>query len=161
MELRGELLNKNFHFYFSKKWQFLFESFSRTSSLLEIDIQSTKDIRKDYNWREKLFCIIILFQQFLKQKSYEAKYNVDLVKDAQSGQTKFVQREKDELDEHVDNLKAKKLAKKGIIVKSKEEKRKEKRLKEKEKRMKKKRKSFKQMQLKEEFDDTPEQLGTI
>merc|ERR1711993_9464 len=40
----------------------------------------------------------------------------------------------------------------------KEEKRKEKRLKEKEKRMKKKRKSFKQMQLKEEFDDTPEQL---
>ena len=108
-----------------------------------------------------MICIIILFQQFLKQKSYEAKYNVDLVKDAQSGQTKFVQREKDELDEHVDNLKAKKLAKKGIIVKSKEEKRKEKRLKEKEKRMKKKRKSFKQMQLKEEFDDTPEQLGTI
>ena len=107
------------------------------------------------------FCIIILFQQFLKQKSYEAKYNVDLVKDTQSGQTKFVQREKDELDEHVDNLKAKKLAKKGIIVKSKEEKRKEKRLKEKEKRMKKKRKSFKQIQLKEEFDDTPEQLGTI
>merc|ERR1711881_145411 len=90
--------------------------------------------------------------QFLHQKQYEAKFNVDVVQDDKSGQTKFVEREKDELDEHVDKLKAKKLAKKGIIKRSKEEKRKEKRLKEKEKRQKKKRKSFKQMQLKEEFD---------
>ena len=95
----------------------------------------------------------------MKQKSYEAKYNVDLVRDEQSGKTKFVEREKDELDEHVNKLKAKKLEKKGIVLKSKEEKRKERRLKEKEKRMKKKRRLFKQMQNKEEdFDDSPERL---
>merc|ERR1712083_174514 len=71
--------------------------------------------------------------QFLHQKQYEAKYNVDLVQDEQNGQTKFVEREKDELDEHVHKLKAKKLEKKGIVLRTKEEKRKEKRLKEKEK----------------------------
>merc|ERR1711902_254 len=47
-------------------------------------------------------------EQFMKQKSYEAKYNVDLVRDEQSGKTKFVEREKDELDEHVNKLKARK-----------------------------------------------------
>ena len=36
MEIREELANKNFHFYCSKKGQFLFESFSRISILLEI-----------------------------------------------------------------------------------------------------------------------------
>ena len=97
----------------------------------------------------------------MKQKSYEAKYNVDLVRDEQSGKTKFVEREKDELDEHVNQLKAKKLEKKGIVLKSKEEKRKERRLKEKEKRMKKSngvlKNVFKQIQHKEEdFDDSPE-----
>merc|ERR1712228_892071 len=64
--------------------------------------------------------------QFLRQKEYEAKYNVDLVQDEQNGQTKFVEREKDELDEHVHKLKAKKLEKKGIVLRTKEEKRKEK-----------------------------------
>ena len=105
--------------------------------------------------------LVFDFQQFLKQKSYEAKYNVDLVRDEQSGKTKFVEREKDELDEHVNKLKAKKLEKKGIVLKSKEEKRKERRLKEKEKRMKKSngvlKNVFKQIQHKEEdFDDSPE-----
>merc|ERR1712012_49029 len=66
-------------------------------------------------------------QQFLQQKQYEAKYNVDLIQDAENGKTKFVEREKDELDEHMQKLKTEKLAKKGIVVKSKEEKRKEKR----------------------------------
>jgi hypothetical protein len=33
----------------------------------------------------------------MKQKEYEAKYDVDLVKDPESGKTKFVQREKDEV----------------------------------------------------------------
>jgi len=44
--------------------------------------------------------------QFLKQKTYEAKYNVDLVQD-ESGQTKFVQREKDELQLEQEKLKVK------------------------------------------------------
>ena len=99
-------------------------------------------------------------QQFLQQKQYEAKYNVDLVQDAENGKTKFVEREKDELDEHMQKLKTEKLAKKGILVKSKEEKRKERRLKEKEKRLKKKRRAFKKMQEEEEedFDDEPEKV---
>ena len=99
-------------------------------------------------------------QQFLQQKQYEAKYNVDLVQDAENGKTKFVEREKDELDEHMQKLKTEKLAKKGIVVKSKEEKRKQKRLKEKEKRLKKKRRAFKKMQEEEEedFDDEPEKV---
>ena len=93
----------------------------------------------------------------MKQKSYEAKYNVDLVQDQDTGKTKFVQREKDELQLEQEKLKAKKLEKKGIIVKSKEDKRKEKRLKEKEKRMKKKRRAFKQ--INEDFDNTPEEVA--
>ena len=99
-------------------------------------------------------------EQFLQQKQYEEKYNVDLVQDEENGKTKFVEREKDELDEHMHQLKAKKMAKKGIVLKSKEEKRKEKRLKEKEKRLKKKRKSYKKMQEEEEedFDDEPEKV---
>ena len=99
-------------------------------------------------------------EQFLQQKAYEAKYNIDLVQDEENGKTKFVEREKDELDEHMHKLKAEKLAKKGIVLKSKEEKRKEKRLKEKEKRLKKKRKSYKKMQEEEEedFDDEPEKI---
>ena len=99
-------------------------------------------------------------EQFLQQKAYEAKYNIDLVQDETNGKTKFVEREKDELDEHMHKLKAEKLAKKGIVLKSKEEKRKEKRLKEKEKRLKKKRKSYKKMQEEEEedFDDEPEKI---
>jgi len=51
--------------------------------------------------------------QFMRQKEYEAKFNVDIVQDAQNGKTKFVEREKDEIDEHVEKLKAKKLEKKG------------------------------------------------
>ena len=99
----------------------------------------------------------------MKQKSYEAKYNVDLVQDQDTGKTKFVQREKDELQIEQEKLKAKKLEKKGIIVKSKEDKRKERRLKEKEKRMKKKRKNFKQNQINEDFggiyQNTPEEVS--
>ena len=59
----------------------------------------------------------------------------------------------------MDKLKNEKLAKKGIVVRTKEEKRKEKRLKEKEKRLKKKRKSFKKSQeADEDFDDVPEKV---
>ena len=95
----------------------------------------------------------------MRQKEYEAKYNVDLVQDEQNGKTKFVEREKDELDEHVEKLKAKKLEKKGIVLKTKEEKRKEKRLKEKEKRHKKKRKLCKQEDKAQEFDDFSDKVN--
>lgn len=95
----------------------------------------------------------------MTQKNYEAKYNVDLVKDQESGKTKFIEREKDELDEHADSLKAKKLAKKGIVKRSKEEKRAERRLKEKEKRQKKKRRLHKQKQTEhEDFNDLNDQV---
>jgi len=96
--------------------------------------------------------------QFLHQKQYEAKFNVELVQDEKNGQAKYVEREKDELDEHVDKLKAKKLEKKGIVKRSKEEKRKEKRLKEKEKRQKKKRRLYKQQEKEQEFDDFSDQV---
>ena len=93
-------------------------------------------------------------QQFLKQKQYEAKFNVDLVQDPESGHTKFIEREKDELEEHVDSIRAKKLAKKGIVLKTKEEKRALRRQKEKEKKLKKKRRAFKQNQKQaEDFND--------
>ena len=53
----------------------------------------------------------------------------------------------------MEKLKAKKLEKKGIVFRTKEEKRKEKRLKEKEKRQKKKRRLYKQQEKEQEFDD--------
>ena len=82
-----------------------------------------------------------------------------MVQDSENGKTKFIQREKDEIEDHMDKLKSEKLAKKGIVVKSKEEKRQQKRLKEKEKRMKKKRRAFKKMQeAEEDFDDEPEKV---
>jgi hypothetical protein len=37
------------------------------------------------------------FQQFLKQRNYEAKYNIDLVEDPNTGKTTFVDRPKDEV----------------------------------------------------------------
>ena len=44
---------------------------------------------------------LIILQQFMKQKEYEAKFNVDLVQDPQSGKTKFIEREKDEVCTYV------------------------------------------------------------
>ena len=38
----------------------------------------------------------ILSQAFLKQRNYEAKYNIDLVQDPETGKTSFVDRPKDE-----------------------------------------------------------------
>ncbi len=42
---------------------------------------------------------LILFwtQQFLKQRNYEAKYNIDLVEDPKTGKTTFVDRPKDQV----------------------------------------------------------------
>ena len=96
----------------------------------------------------------LLFQQFLHKKEYEAKFNVDCVEDENTGKTKFVDRQKDELDDHVEKLKAKEFKKKtGIVKRSKEEKRKAKRLDEKEKRQKKKRRLYKQNEKQDEQDE--------
>ena len=82
-----------------------------------------------------------------------------MVQDSENGKTKFIEREKDEIENHMDKLKNEKLAKKGIVVKTKEEKRQQKRLKEKEKRQKKKRRAFKKLQeAQEDFDDEPEKV---
>lgn len=100
----------------------------------------------------------------IDRKHYEDKYDVEAELDIETGETRFKERQKDEvrktyrskypdissnfsckIDEEMDKIKAKKLAKKGIIVKSKEEKRKLKRLKEKEKKLKKKRRLRKQL----------------
>ena len=59
----------------------------------------------------------------------------------------------------MEKLKAKKLEKKGIVFKTKEEKRKEKRLKEKEKRQKKKRRLYKQQEKEQEFDDFSDKVS--
>lgn len=92
--------------------------------------------------------------QFLHKKEYEAKFNVDCVEDENTGKTKFVDRQKDELDDHVEKLKAKEFKKKtGIVKRSKEEKRKAKRLDEKEKRQKKKRRLYKQNEKQDEQDE--------
>ena len=37
-------------------------------------------------------------QQFLKQRNYEAKFNIDLVEDPNTGKTTFVDRPKDEVN---------------------------------------------------------------
>ena len=59
----------------------------------------------------------------------------------------------------MEKLKAKKLEKKGIVFRTKEEKRKEKRLKEKEKRQKKKRRLYKQQEKEQEFDDFSDKVS--
>ena len=42
--------------------------------------------------------LIFHFQQFLKQRNYEAKFNIDLVEDPNTGKTTFVDRPKDEVN---------------------------------------------------------------
>ena len=49
MELRDKLSNKNSHLYWRKKWQFLFESFSRSSILLYI----VENWRTKCQWHKK------------------------------------------------------------------------------------------------------------
>ncbi|XP_059096734.1 coiled-coil domain-containing protein 137-like [Tigriopus californicus] len=78
-------------------------------------------------------------QGVLKRKDYEKKFDVEVHDDPETGQTMVQDRPKDDLEEEIAAKKRAKLAKKGIVVRSKEEKRKIKRLKEKEKKLKKKR----------------------
>jgi len=58
----------------------------RTSSILEVPLAFIR----------RLFSST-LFQQFIKQRNYEAKYNIDLVQDPNTGKTTFVDRPKDEV----------------------------------------------------------------
>ena len=76
-------------------------------------------------------------QSMKKRATFEEKYKVDVTMDP-SGQTKIVDREMDEVEKEIEKKKIEKLAKKGIIVKTKEEKRKAKREKEKLRKNKKK-----------------------
>lgn len=76
----------------------------------------------------------------LQRKEYENKFDVDVVDDPVTGKSIVKDREKDEIDQLIHSKKAAKLKKKkGIVVKTKEEKRAIRRLAEKEKRLKKKR----------------------
>jgi len=71
----------------------------------------------------------------LQRKKYEEKYDVDVFDNPETGQTDVKDRQKDEIDLEVDK---KRKTKKGVQIKSKEEKRQIRRAKEKEKKMKKK-----------------------
>jgi len=77
-------------------------------------------------------------QSMKKRAEFENKYKVDVQMD-QMGQSKVVEREKDEVELEIEKNKNAKLARKGIIVRSKEEKRKARR--EKERRRKNKNKT--------------------
>lgn len=81
----------------------------------------------------------------IEKKKYEDKYGVEVHHDVVTGEARITDRPKDEVDAEVEEARRKRLAKKGITVKSKEEKRQARRQKEKEKRMKKKRRLRKQL----------------
>jgi len=72
-----------------------------------------------------------------QQRSYENKFKVELRRDM-DGNTKMVEAEKDEVDQVLEDKKNKRLAKKGIVVKTKEEKRQKRREREKIRKLKKK-----------------------
>merc|ERR1719220_1532959 len=76
-------------------------------------------------------------QSMKKGATFEEKYKVDVKMDP-SGQTKIVDREMDEVEKEIEKKRIEKLAKKGIVVRTKEEKRKAKREKEKLRKNKKK-----------------------
>ena len=88
-------------------------------------------------------------QSMKKRAQFEEKYKVDVQMDS-SGETKIVDREMDEVDQEIEKKRIEKLAKKGIVVRTKEEKRKAKREKEKLRKMKKKGKSIEEQD--ENFD---------
>jgi len=75
-------------------------------------------------------------QSMKKRAAFEEKYKVD-VQMHSTGETKIVDREMDEVEKDVEKKRIDKLAKKGIVVRTKEEKRKAKQLKEKQRKMKK------------------------
>eukprot|EP00092_Neocalanus_flemingeri_P041802 GFUD01045530.1.p1 GENE.GFUD01045530.1~~GFUD01045530.1.p1 ORF type:complete len:296 (-),score=105.52 GFUD01045530.1:5-892(-) len=62
-------------------------------------------------------------QSMKKRALFEDKYKVDVQMDKETGQSRVVEREKDEVDLEIEKKRDAKLAKKGIVRKSKEEKR--------------------------------------
>jgi len=74
-------------------------------------------------------------QSMKKRAQFEDKYKVDVQMDG-TGKSKIVDREMDEVETEIEKKKIEKLAQKGIIRKTKEEKRKARRLREKERKNK-------------------------
>merc|ERR1719435_872354 len=74
-------------------------------------------------------------QSMKKRAQFEDKYKVDVQMD-ETGKSKIVDREMDEVETEIEKKKIEKLAQKGIIRKTKEEKRKARRLREKERKNK-------------------------
>lgn len=81
----------------------------------------------------------------IERSKYEDKYGVEVKQDEVTGETSVRDREKDEVELEAEQKRVERLAKKGIVVRTKEEKRQLRRLKEKEKRMKKKRRLRKKL----------------
>jgi len=90
-------------------------------------------------------------QSMKKRAQFEDKYKVDVQMD-ETGQTKVVDREKDEVDLELEKKKNEKLAQKGIVRKSKEEKRVARR--DREKKRKNKGKKTEETLEFEDFQDT-------
>lgn len=74
-------------------------------------------------------------QSMKKRAQFEDKYKVDVVMDG-TGKSTIVDREKDEVELEIEKKRNEKLAKKGIVVKSKEEKRQARREREKKRKNK-------------------------
>lgn len=90
-------------------------------------------------------------QSMKKRAQFEDKYKVD-VQTNETGQTQIVDREKDEVDIEIEKKKNEKLAQKGIVRRSKEEKRQARRQREKMRKNKKK-KSDENMDFNDYKDD--------
>ena len=99
----------------------------------------------------------------IERSKYEDKYGVEVKQDEVTGETRVRDREKDEVELAAEQERVKRLAKKGIVVRTKEEKRQLRRLKEKEKRMKKKRRLRKKLMTEdgEWQEERPKDFGDL
>jgi len=97
-------------------------------------------------------------QEMKSQRDYETKFKVEIQRD-QTGESRVVDAEVDEVDAEAFKLKKEKLAKKGIVVRSKEEKRKLRR--EREKARKNKGKKGKSNKSNEEEDEPTIDFSTF
>ena len=94
-------------------------------------------------------------QSMKKRAAFEEKYKVDVQMNA-AGDTKIVDRENDELEADIEKNRIEKLAKKGIVVRTKEEKRKAKR--EREKKRKNKKKGISEEENEENFESLKDEV---
>merc|ERR1719291_1224263 len=99
----------------------------------------------------------------IERSKYEDKYGVEVKQDEVTGQTSVKDREKDEVELAAEQERIKRLAKRGITVRTKEEKRQLRRLREKEKRMKKKRRLRKKLMTEdgEWQEERPKDFGDL